>query len=490
MDVLVELPASRWNAAAAAHLLNRAGFGGNDGEVSELARKPAREAVKSLMERETSAKPPTPPSWAHPDPDRAARLKAFRDAPPQERERLQREQRQTQRARMVELEGWWLDRMAHSPDPLREKLTLFWHGHFATSAVKVRDAYLMWRQNDLFRQHGLGPWRTLLREVTLDPAMLIWLDQAQSRPPKPNENYARELMELFVLGEGRFSERDVTESARALTGWTLDRLRQEPVYRRRLHDSGVKSVLGVEGRLGLDDLLELLTSRTDSDRWITGRLWTFFAGTAPGAALQESLAQCFRERQRTIGHFLEALFLSEAFHAPEVVGQRIKSPTELLVMACRQLERPLPAPAVSANSLRLLGQDLFHPPNVKGWDGGAAWINANTLLTRHNLALLLVTGDNPLPAASRKTPQSGPGTRRGRLKTTTSVDLGRLIPESARGSGERILETLSLRFFDGQISGRGRKVLADYLVAQPDLDPRALLGLLRLTLCLPEYQLC
>lgn len=286
MGVLVELPASRWNAAAAAHLLNRAGFGGNDGEVSELARKPAREAVKSLMERETSAKPPTPPSWAHPDPDRAARLKAFRDAPPQERERLQREQRQTQRARMVELEGWWLDRMAHSPDPLREKLTLFWHGHFATSAVKVRDAYLMWRQNDLFRQHGLGPWRTLLREVTLDPAMLIWLDQAQSRPPKPNENYARELMELFVLGEGRFSERDVTESARALTGWTLDRLRQEPVYRRRLHDSGVKSVLGVEGRLGLDELLEILTSRPDSDRWITGRLWTFFAGTAPGAALR------------------------------------------------------------------------------------------------------------------------------------------------------------------------------------------------------------
>lgn len=488
--MLVEIPASRWNSEAATHVLNRAGFGGTRDDVARLARKPPREAVGSLVPRGNMTDAPTPPSWAHPDPDRPARLKAFREATGEERERLQREQRQTQRARMVELAGWWLNQMVGGSEPLREKLALFWHGHFATSAVKVRDAYLMWRQNNLFRRHGLGTWKNLLREVTLDPAMLIWLDQAQSRPPRPNENYARELMELFVLGEGRFSERDVTESARALTGWTLDRLRQEPVYRPRLHDPGVKSVLDVEGRLGLDDLLDLLTSRPDSDRWITGRLWAFFAGTAPGAALQDSLAQCFRERGRTIGPFLEDLFLSEAFHAPDVVGQRIKSPTELLVMACRQLARPLPPPAVSANSLRLLGQDLFHPPNVKGWEGGVAWINANTLLTRHNLALLLVTGENPLPTAPRGPSKSSSRTRQNRPGTAVPVDLSKLVPETDRGSGAKIVDILADRFLDSRVSAKGRKVLVDYLAAQPDLNARGLLGLLRLTLCLPEYQLC
>ena len=488
--MLAELPAARWNTTAARHLLNRAGFGGTADEIASLGRRTAREAVESLVKRESPADRPTPPSWAHPDPERGARLRAFREAKPEERERLQREQRQIQRTRMIELEAWWLNLMASSSHPLQEKLTLFWHGHFATSAVKVRDAYLMWRQNDLFRRHGLGSWKTILREVTLDPAMLVWLDQAQSRPPKPNENYARELMELFVLGEGCFSERDVTETARALTGWTLDRLRQEPVYRARLHDPGMKSVMGVEGMLGLDEVLDLLMSRPDSDRWITRRLWTFFAGTAPEAGLQESLAGCFRERGRTIGPFLEAMFLSEAFHAPEIVGQQIKSPTGLLVTACRQLGRPLPPAPVCANSLRILGQDLFHPPNVKGWEGGVAWINANTLPNRHNLALMLITGDNPMPAAPRTPTRAGARRRQRRTRDTAPVDLQELIPESARASRERIIEILGRRFLDAQISTKGRKMLSDYLSTQGDLNPQDLLGLLRLTLCLPEYQLC
>lgn len=481
--MLAELPASRWNAAAATHLLNRAGFGGDADEVATLARRPLREAVKILVNPGKSPAPATPPSWAHPDPDRGARLKAFREASPEERNRLQR-------ARMVELEGWWLDRMANDPHPLREKLTLFWHGHFATSAVKVRDAYLMWRQNDLFRQHGLGPWRTLLREVTLDPAMLIWLDQAQSRPPSPNENYARELMELFVLGEGRFSERDVAETARALTGWTLDRLRQEPVYRPRLHDPGIKSVLGVEGRLGLDEILDLLVSRSDSDRWITGRLWTFFAGTPPAAGLHDSLARSFRAAGRTLAPFLEDLFLSEAFHAPEIVGQQIKCPAMLLVMACRQLGRPLPPAPACANSLRLLGQDLFHPPNVKGWEGGLRWINANTLLNRHNLALMLIDGNASLPAGPWKPTRPGSRVRPRRPTQTPPVDLETLIPGSARTSSERILESLDGRFLDSRISAKSRRILAEHLSSHGDRDLQDLLDLVRLTLCLPDYQLC
>jgi len=240
----------------------------------------------------------------------------------------------------------------------------------------------------------------------------------------------------------------------------------------------------------LEDILELLTDRPDSDRWITGRLWTFFAGTPLPPGLQDALAASFRDAGRRIAPFLETLFISEAFHAPEVVGQKIKSPTELLVMACRELDRPLPPAPICANSLRLLGQDLFHPPNVKGWEGGMAWINANTLLTRQNLALTLVTGENPLPNVTRKPAQTGRSEHRRHRLVTTPVEPKTLIPVSARTSKERTIEILNERFLASRLSDRGRKVLLEYLSSQGDLDRHDLLGLLRLTLCLPEYQLC
>ena len=178
---------------------------------------------------------------------------------------------------MLEMQHDWLQRMATGPHPLQEKLTLFWHGHFATSVLKVRDPYLMWRQNDLFRQQGAGTWRNLLDAVTRDPAMLLWLDQAQSKPEHPNENFARELLELFTLGEGHFTESDVTETARALSGLTLDRLTQEPVFRPRLQVPGDKSVLGRTGRLGVGDVLDQIVAQPQADRFITLRLSTFFA---------------------------------------------------------------------------------------------------------------------------------------------------------------------------------------------------------------------
>src|SRR5207244_13318353 len=160
------------------------------------------------------------------------------------RREMQREQRQTQQQRLLELRGWWLERMVTGPRPLQEKLTLFWHGHFATSTQKVRDAYFMWLQNETFRRHAMGNWLQLLTAVAKEPAMLIWLDQAESRKEHPNENFAREVMELFALGEGHYTEKDISEAARALTGWSYERMTQKFVERPFTHDGNEKAIVG------------------------------------------------------------------------------------------------------------------------------------------------------------------------------------------------------------------------------------------------------
>ena len=276
MCMLAALPRSKWDRTTAAHLLNRAGFGGTPSEIDRLEKMGLDRAVSSFVDYESIPDSTANPSWAKPDPDRAEKAKELMElrrkakngseADRKELEakfrELMRNQVRSQAQHLVELRRWWLDRMANGPRPLQEKLTLFWHGHFATSVQKVRDAYLMWLQNDTFRRNAAGNWLTMLTEVTKDPAMLIWLDQTQSRKAHPNENYAREVMELFTLGEGHYTEKDVTEAARAFTGLTYDRLNQTFTYRPFIHDPETKTVLGKTGRLTYSDVLEQIVART------------------------------------------------------------------------------------------------------------------------------------------------------------------------------------------------------------------------------------
>lgn len=490
--MLSALPASRWNFGTAAHLLNRAGFGGPPALIEEFARLTPAAAVERFLTFPADPAGAAPPACATPDPERAARLRAYRQADAEERKRLQQERNRLQRDQMIELQHWWLSRMAGGEHPLQEKLTLFWHGHFATSVLKVREPYLMWRQNDLFRRLGAGRWQTLLTEVTRDPAMLLWLDQAQSRPGHPNENYARELLELFTLGEGHYTERDVTEAARALTGLTLDRAKLEPVDRPRLRDSGSKTILGRTGNLSAADLLELIANQPQSAHFITGRLWNFFAGAPPAPALNEALAAEFRRHQGEFRPLLRTLFLSEEFYAPGVQRQQIKSPVQFLVQACRQLERPLPPPLVCVQIQRNLGQELFNPPNVKGWDGGAAWINTNTLLNRHNLALMLVTGENSLPVVAGKNAKPEQRRRLERLRQLSrsgSVDAEKIFTAGTGLNATGVIAELERRLINGSFTERSRASLLDYLKAQGTIDDHDLQGALRLAMCTPEYQL-
>jgi uncharacterized protein (DUF1800 family) len=489
--MLKPLTQERWDFGAAAHLLNRAGFGGPPAEIEKLVALGPETAVAHLVDYEGIEDPTPPPAWARPDPDRAERLAKARQATPEERRKLQREEKQNQRQHLLDLQHWWLQRMATGPRPFQEKMVLFWHGHFATSVQKVRDGYLMWRQNELFRRLDSANWLELLRQAGKDPAMLIWLDQAQSRKEHPNENFAREVMELFSLGEGHYTEKDIAEAARALTGWSYDRQRQLFVERPLFHDPGLKTIFGQTGRFDGDEFLGLVVQQPQAARFITARLWKFFAGEEPSDELASALAAEFRRAGLQFKPLLRALFLSEEFYTPRVVRNQVKSPVQWLVGSVRMLERELPPPLVCVGLLRSLGQELFAPPNVKGWDGGLSWITTNTLLARYNEAATLVQGElAPLAGAAmaNRAKQNANLERRLANARLPGVNAARLFPESQRANADTLLAAVELRLLQERLKPKQEAALREYLAGLGRLDDTAVLNTVRLVMSTPDYQ--
>lgn len=483
--MLRPLSPAAWNFATAAHLLNRAGFGGTPSEIQRLADLGLERAVSELVSFDAIPDTTANPDWAKPDPERLQKYREMRNASAQEKQEMRKAEQRTQREQIQELRAWWLQRMASGPRPLQEKLTLFWHGHFATSAQKVKNAYFMWRQNDIFRRHGAGNWLTLLTEVSKDPAMLVWLDQAQSRKEHPNENFAREVMELFTLGEGNYSETDITEAARALTGWTLDRLSGEFTYRQNAHDAGEKTVLGRTGQWNGDDVLRIIVEQPQAARFITRKLWSFFAAENPSDDLVDALAKTFRAGKNEFRPFLRAMFASEEFYTAKVMRQQVKSPVQWLVGSVRMLERDLPPVQLSTSALRQLGQDLLLPPNVKGWDGGLSWINTSNLINRYNYAAFLVLGENPLNEPKNK----GKGMKSRRIGSQAPVDVAKLFPEDLRRNKSKLMAALQKRFLQGELRPEHQSSLRAYLDAQAEIDDTDVLHAIRLIMCTPEYQL-
>jgi uncharacterized protein (DUF1800 family) len=261
-------------------------------------------------------------------------------------------------------------------------MTLFWHNHFVSAQQKVKLAVLMYRQNVTLRENALGNFGTLLHAIARDPAMVIYLDSAQNRKGTPNENFAREVMELFTLGEGHYGEQDIKEAARAFTGWSLDRDSGNFVFRRFIHDYGEKTVLGRTGFLDGDDVLGILLARPETAEFVTRKLWREFVSPDPDETEVKRIATRFRASGYDIKTALYALLTSDSFYAPENRGVLVKSPVDLVAGTLRQFDmRPgLPIPFAVATAG--MGQNLFSPPNVKGWPGGEAWINASTLLAR------------------------------------------------------------------------------------------------------------
>ena len=291
------------------------------------------------------------------------------------------------------LKAWWLFRMSWGPDPLGERLTLLWHNHFATSNDKVNNVAAMRTQNDLFRKHGRGPFAELLGAVLHDPALLIWLDAPANRKEHPNENLARELMELFTLGVGHYTERDVRDAARALTGWKLTR----GEFRDWApdHDDGEKVLLGRRGRWKGDDLVRILLEHPATSRRLAWRLCDWLMGEAAvDTPALDALAAGFRLHDLDIGWAVEIVLRSRAFFAEANLGSRVLGPVEFVIGAARALERfdPPPSSLVLAEWTARLGQDLFYPPNVGGWTGGRDWLTTQAIVGRANYAAALVEG--------------------------------------------------------------------------------------------------
>jgi uncharacterized protein (DUF1800 family) len=378
----------------ARHLLSRTGFDPTYREIHEYAGLSRSVAVDRLLDgTRTAALTPLPESVLEFVPRN--RLRQLKDASEAERKAFQREQFE----KSLALRAWWYREMLETDTPLTERMTLFWHNHFVSSQQKVKSPVLMARQNQLLRRYALGDFGELLHAIARDPAMVIYLDNVSNKRGSPNENFARELMELFTLGEGHYSEQDVKEAARAFTGWSLDRNTGEFRFYRMRHDTGEKTVLGQRGHFNGDDVLDILLAQPATAELVTAKLWREFISPTPDATELKRLAAVFRNSHYNTRALMHALLTSGFFYAAQNRAVLIKSPVELVVGTLRMFEihptdlRPVVLAA------RNLGQDVFAPPNVRGWPGGDTWINSATLLARRQLLARLFRAEE-MPAES------------------------------------------------------------------------------------------
>ncbi len=389
---LKPVPAQDWSPRHARHLLNRAGFGVPEDRIAKLAMLTPQEAVAVLLQYRDTPDTLVAPDFLVTFAEYQEFREQVRDLPEEERRRLTNEMQARERAAILRLQGWWFERMCATPRPLQEKMALFWHGHFATSAQKVKSSQSNYHLNHLFRDHATGNFKALTTAVGQSPAMLRYLDNVQNVKGSPNENWARELMELFTMGVGHYTEDDIKNSARAFTGWGTD---GQGAFRFRedQHDFGAKTFFGKTGNFDGWDIINIIFEQPATAEYIAGELWAYLAYESPEPEIIQPLAAVLRENNYEIAPLLKAIFTSKAFYSEKAMGTQIKSPAQFLVQLSSDLALDSPPYVALARASAQLGQNLFYPPNVSGWDGGRQWINANTLLTRYNMSRSIVVAD-------------------------------------------------------------------------------------------------
>lgn len=390
-----------WDDAAAAHVLRRIGFGacletlraaverGFEGTVAELEGRRAHDPA--FMGKSVE------------------RLLSLGD--------------------LASLQSRWMALILGDGAPLLERVTLMWHGHFATSNSKVGDVRLMHRQNEIFRSHGLGDFRELFHRAAKDPAMLVWLDGNQNRVGSPNENFAREVMELFGLGiGGGYTENDIQEAARAFSGWSV--VGREFVFRKEHHDRGEKTIFGRGGVFTGEDAIERVLEHPECPNWIARRLLSTFVTHEPKRVDVERFGKALVAEEWNIGRTLGRIFRDPIFMAPGTRRSRISSPVELVALVSLSTKSEL-TPLDAVRAAGVMGQTLFMPPTVKGWDGGRSWIDPGTWVARHNMLTDFALAKGLDGAAAF-----------GKVKRSEAVDavLAVLMPEGVESEMREALE--------------------------------------------------
>jgi len=403
---LTPISPADWNYDFAAHLLERAGFGGTPEEIQDLAQMTPSQAVARLVhfERTDAGKlPPFEHSGVHDPglepfpPSRPAVTDLAKEkgealgikVKPTGNRRLQPvvdEFFYWLRASVLETNRvayWWANRMVASPRPLEEKMALFWHGHFASNEAKVRDYRKLLGQLELFQEQGTGNFRDLTVAVAQDPAMLSFLDAGVNVKGASNENFAREILELFTMGVGHYTEKDIREAARAFTGWNY--VDTKFVVNKDQHDDGEKTFLGKTGRFDGVQVINIIMEQPVTADYIAGKIYRFFVRQQLSPELQKQLGQVLRDNNYELKPLLERIFLSRDFYCPASVGTQIKSPVELAISTYRKLgQKSVPGVPDFNLATGALGQQLFSPPTVAGWAGGQSWITPGLLLERAN----------------------------------------------------------------------------------------------------------
>ncbi len=492
-QLLPFLPSSEtpFDASRASHLLNRAGFGGTPEEIDHVMSLGLPRAVDWLLdfpdagadEQSQTDVPDLSTIDGLPRSFRDLRMQ-YAGLSPEQRKQLAQKFQAANRDALLATISWWLKRMGNGPYPLQEKLTLFWHGHFTTSAKDERSSAAMWNQNETIRQNAAGNFRDFVRAISRDPAMLDYLNNSENRKAHPNENYARELIELFTLGIGNYTENDIKNSARAFTGWAHDG--DDYVFRKFDHDEGTKTFMGRTGNFGGDDIIDIILMNAACAPYICSRIWTFFAYEDPEPAMMQSLGQIFRESKFEIRPVLRTMLNSQGFFSARAMDTQIKSPIQLIVGTVKLLGIKPPVARSVFGALQQMGQVPLMPPNVKGWPGGRQWINTSTLFVRYNSSVILAGGGGQIGAVGGRA--SGAKILKG-LKPGGTI--GDYDPSKSTDGGDAgaIVDDWVGRLIQRPIDPDKRQTLVDALGNKPTSND-SVKKMVQLIVSMPEYQLC
>ncbi|GAA4377784.1 DUF1800 domain-containing protein [Hymenobacter koreensis] len=458
---------------------------------------PVRKALKQLLQDSKTVEPLGGPHMQYAEqlamaPAPAADMRQDPQAPAMKRGALTAEQRKQQNRQIREafyaMNTGWLERMATSPAQFREKLTFFWHGHFA-ARVRRPDAAL--QLNNTVRRLALGKFSDLLLAVSKEPAMLQFLNNQQNRKQRPNENFAREVMELFTIGRGQYTEQDVKEAARAFTGWGYD-AQSQFVFRARQHDDGPKTFMGRTGNFGGEDILRILLERRETAAFITTKLYRFFVNDVPNAQHIQPLADAFYRSGYDIEDLMERMLSADWFYDAANVGTRIKSPVELLVGLRRQAGLQPADGRLLVFWQKALGQTLFQPPNVAGWPGGRNWIDSSSLLLRLQLPQVLLKQAEVNVALKEDENDIAPSLPKAervlRTQNAAPVSIATVARLLDKVPAEQHPSRLGAFLLQAPLRPENLKRVQQLTAAAP-VEQRLRIGLGAL-LSLPEYQLC